>query len=101
MRNICAKYNGTSHWAKLELPDNVWELVDLQLLMEQRFPLLQFNLVRALLDPHNIMANKLINSVLGYGGGGGGLGGMPQGKNSKTTTKTEPHQEKQQQQSLP
>lgn len=65
VRSICSRYNGTSHWAKLELPVNVWKLVDLKLVLAQRYPIQQFNQVRAMLDPKNLMSNDLINSALG------------------------------------
>ena len=65
MKSIGVKYNATSHWAKLELPATVWQLANLRLFMEQRFPLHQFNQARARLDPKNLLANDLINKVLG------------------------------------
>ncbi|KAL7573067.1 hypothetical protein ACA910_018754 [Epithemia clementina (nom. ined.)] len=65
MRSLCTRYNATSHWAKLELPPTIWQMVDLKLFMEERFPVHEFNQARALLDPKNLMANVLINSVLG------------------------------------
>jgi L-galactono-1,4-lactone dehydrogenase len=65
MRSVGSRYNATSHWAKLEMPASIWKLVDLKLHYENRFPLAKFNAARAHFDPKNLMANDLINLVLG------------------------------------
>lgn len=68
MRHVGADMNAASHWAKLERPDSVWKLVDLQMFMQNRYPLTKFNQARAMLDPNNILASPLINLVLGKPG---------------------------------
>jgi len=65
MRSVGGPYGATSHWAKLEQPKSLWKLVDLKLHYQQKFPLSKFNSVRAWLDPKNLMANDLLNQVLG------------------------------------
>jgi L-galactono-1,4-lactone dehydrogenase len=65
MRAVGSEVNATSHWAKLERPVSVWELIDLQLFLGTRFPLSKFNELRATLDPNNILSSPLINLFLG------------------------------------
>jgi L-galactono-1,4-lactone dehydrogenase len=65
MRSVGKEFNATSHWAKLEPPKSVWQLVDLQLFLTTRFPLERFNQWRAELDPKNILASPLLNLLLG------------------------------------
>jgi L-galactono-1,4-lactone dehydrogenase len=66
VRNIGKDFKHTvSHWAKLEQPNSVWKAVDLRILMEQRYPLKEFNEARAILDPKNILSSPLLNLALG------------------------------------
>jgi L-galactono-1,4-lactone dehydrogenase len=65
MRTIGNDVDATSHWAKLEPPKSVWKLVDLQLFLNNRFPLEKFNAWRSQLDPKNILSSPLINLILG------------------------------------
>jgi L-galactono-1,4-lactone dehydrogenase len=65
MRDVGVDMNAASHWAKLEQPESVWKLVDLQLLLQRRFPIDKFNSTRASLDPNNIMPSPFLNAVLG------------------------------------
>ncbi|GAX14091.1 L-galactono-1,4-lactone dehydrogenase [Fistulifera solaris] len=65
MRQVGQPFHATSHWAKLERPASMNRLIDLQLFLQQRFPLHEFNALRAKLDPHNILANPLLNLILG------------------------------------
>ncbi|GAX11978.1 L-galactono-1,4-lactone dehydrogenase [Fistulifera solaris] len=65
MRQVGQPFHAASHWAKLERPASMNRLIDLQLFMQQRFPLQEFNALRAKLDPHNILANSLLNLILG------------------------------------
>ena len=65
MRQVGKPVSATSHWAKLERPSNMWKLIDTQLFLQDRFPLQKFNEARALLDPKNILANPLLNLLLG------------------------------------
>jgi len=68
MREIGQNYSATSHWAKLEIPKSIWQLVDLRLFMEARFPVHLFNDARAKLDPKSILSNKTIDLALGKPG---------------------------------
>jgi L-galactono-1,4-lactone dehydrogenase len=65
--NVCREFNAASHWAKLERPDTVNDLVDVQLHLQDRFPVRSFNALRAKYDPKNLLANPLINMTLGKG----------------------------------
>jgi len=65
MRSVGSHYDATSHWAKISAPVSVWKLVDLQLFLSKRFPLQQFNDLRAKFDPKNILASPMIDSILG------------------------------------
>lgn len=65
MASVGSRYDATSHWAKIRAPVSVWKLVDLQMFLSERFPLRKFNSLRKKWDPKNLMANPLINSLLG------------------------------------
>jgi L-galactono-1,4-lactone dehydrogenase len=65
LRNVCREFNAASHWAKLERPDTVNDLVDLQMHLQERFPVRSFNALRAKYDPKNLLANSLIDMTLG------------------------------------
>jgi L-galactono-1,4-lactone dehydrogenase len=65
VRAVGKPVQAVSHWAKLEEPRSVWEAVDLKLLLQDRYPVMQFNEARAKLDPKNILASPLINTALG------------------------------------
>lgn len=57
LRDICPKYNATEHWAKIEAPQGERALRDTQERLRNRFPIDEFNQIRAELDPHNILPN--------------------------------------------
>jgi L-galactono-1,4-lactone dehydrogenase len=65
MRKVGKEYNATSHWAKLEVPKSLWDLIDLQLYLNERFPLDKFNMWRKQLDPNNILASPSLSTLLG------------------------------------
>jgi L-galactono-1,4-lactone dehydrogenase len=65
MRTVMSEFNATSHWAKLERPSSLWQLVDLQLFLQSRYPLELFNTVREAFDPKNILTSPLLNLVFG------------------------------------
>lgn len=65
MRNVGVDFNATSHWAKLERPGSVWEILDLQMFLQSRYPLEAFNNARQAFDPKNILAGPLLNLVFG------------------------------------
>jgi L-galactono-1,4-lactone dehydrogenase len=65
MRVVGQEVNATSHWAKLEEPDSIWKLVDLQLFLGTRFPVQRFNAWRSKLDPRNILASPRIDMWFG------------------------------------
>jgi L-galactono-1,4-lactone dehydrogenase len=65
MQKVGRDVQTTSHWAKLEQPLTTWQLVDLRLFLQERFPIQLLNQVRGILDPKNLLGNQLLNSVLG------------------------------------
>jgi len=65
LRSVGSSVNATSHWAKIERPSSLWKLIDLQLMLETRFPLRKFNGARMMFDPKNILGNDLLNLTLG------------------------------------
>lgn len=65
MRDAGLAVNATSHWAKLERPVSLWKLIDLQLLLESRFPIKLFNDLRATYDPKNIMGSPNLDLAIG------------------------------------
>jgi L-galactono-1,4-lactone dehydrogenase len=65
IRQVGASYQAASHWAKLEIPDDVWKLLDLQLSVANRFPVHAFNKHRAQLDPKNLLANEKLSLLFG------------------------------------
>jgi L-galactono-1,4-lactone dehydrogenase len=68
VRSVGRPVKAVSHWAKLEEPETDWRTFDLQVLMQRRYPVTDFNKARARLDPKNILANPLINVALGVPG---------------------------------
>jgi L-galactono-1,4-lactone dehydrogenase len=65
MRSIGLPFGIVSHWAKLERPTSLWKLVDLQVALQDRYPLDAYNRLRSIFDPKNILASDFINTVLG------------------------------------
>ena len=63
-----SKYNAVSHWAKLEVPNTIHDLIQLKKSLGQKYPLDEFNALRLEYDPKNILGNDLINLVLGTPG---------------------------------
>ena len=65
MRSIGSPFNATSHWAKLERPQSVWKLMDLQFFLNLRYPLNLFNKTRKELDPNNILTSPNLSLIFG------------------------------------
>ena len=64
-REVGMPYNVVSHWGKLEMPTNGTNFLQLRELMSTRYPLSKFNALRMFYDPKNLLANDLLNTVLG------------------------------------
>lgn len=64
LEEICPKYNATEHWAKIEAPAGERALLAKQERLRSRFPIREFNEVRKEVDPKNILANELFDSLL-------------------------------------
>lgn len=65
MRGIGENYSATSHWAKLEIPTSIFQIADLRLFMQQRFPAQLFNTTRLRLDPKSILSNRIVDMAFG------------------------------------
>ena len=65
MRGIGQNYSATSHWAKLEIPQSIFQIADLRLFMRQRFPAQLFNETRLRLDPKSILSNRIVDMAFG------------------------------------
>jgi len=65
MDTLGQEVDAASHWAKLELPRDMWKLLDLQMAMSKRYPLHLFNKAREMVDPKDILGNPLLNLVFG------------------------------------
>lgn len=61
---LCDAYGAKTHWAKIELPTDSRELRAMQDRLHQQYPLDQINALRNALDPHRVLSNKLIDSLL-------------------------------------
>ena len=68
MRSVGQQYSATSHWAKLEIPRSIWQLVDLRIFLQTRFPIKLFNEARAMYDPKSILSNRTIDMAFGKPG---------------------------------
>jgi L-galactono-1,4-lactone dehydrogenase len=64
-RVVGIPFRAASHWAKLERPHSVYQLVDLQLSLADRFPLHKFNQLRQIYDPNNVLASPTVDLLLG------------------------------------
>ena len=65
VRRLGSDVNMASHWAKLEIPTNMWHLVDLQRNLRKRYPIRLFEKARQMLDPKDILGNPMINLAFG------------------------------------
>lgn len=67
-KRMCGKFwsgiGAVEHWAKIELPKDAKERVELQLRMANKYPLDVLNAVRALFDPKGILKNELTSLLL-------------------------------------
>ena len=64
-RGLWSKFGAHQHWAKIELPDDAAAAAAVRRRLAERFPVDAFNRARRTLDPHNILANDLVDSLLG------------------------------------
>ena len=65
LRKIGSKVSAASHWAKLEVPQDVEQLKDLQKFYGLRYPVDKFKAQRKENDPKDILGNRTIDVVLG------------------------------------
>lgn len=65
LKTVGLPVNAASHWAKLEPPHTVWQILDMHFTLNSQFPLAKFNEVRGMWDPHNILTSPAMTRVLG------------------------------------
>lgn len=56
-------YSAYEHWAKIEIPKDKDELVELQARLKKRFPVDEYNKARRELDPNRILSNRMIEKL--------------------------------------
>ena len=56
-------FGAHEHWAKIEAPEDPAALAAVRSRLAERFPAADFIALRRRLDPHNILANHLVNSL--------------------------------------
>ena len=62
-RDIGKTYGTVSHWGKLEMPNNIEDSLELQRLINSRYPTDKFSLAREVFDPKNILGNDLMDLI--------------------------------------
>ncbi|KAK9664424.1 hypothetical protein RND81_14G040800 [Saponaria officinalis] len=56
-------YSAYEHWAKIEIPKDKDEVVDLQARLRKRFPVDAYNKARRELDPNQILSNNMLEKL--------------------------------------
>jgi len=64
---LVPQYRAVEHWAKIEVPGDVEGREAFQNRLKARYPVAEFNAARRLLDPHNVMANSIIDALFPLG----------------------------------
>ena len=62
---ILDEYGAVAHWAKQEVPKDPERLAKLQQRLRRRFPVERFNAARRRLDPHGVLSNVWLDTLLG------------------------------------
>jgi hypothetical protein len=62
---LWGKVQAVEHWAKIELPEDEAELGRLRDRLARKYPLVGFNAIRKLFDPHGILSNDLTDAMFG------------------------------------
>ena len=62
---LIPKYDAAVHWAKLEIPEEFGDKVELRERLKGRFPVERFNELRRAHDPKGILANSWIQGAFG------------------------------------
>lgn len=56
-------YSAYEHWAKIEIPKDKDELVQMQARLKKRFPVDEYNQARRVLDPNRILSNNMLEKL--------------------------------------
>ncbi|KAL2927591.1 L-galactono-1 4-lactone dehydrogenase mitochondrial, partial [Bienertia sinuspersici] len=65
-RQLWDLYSAYEHWAKVEIPKNKEEILDLQARLRKRFPVDAYNKARKELDPNRILSNNMIEKLFPF-----------------------------------
>ena len=57
------KYELRTHWAKIELPDDVRRLDKMRTKIREHYPVKEFNAARKYLDPYGVFSNALVTGL--------------------------------------
>lgn len=61
---LWANYKAVEHWAKIEMPKDDTEKTLLQLRTYRKYPIHAFRAICAIFDPHEILRNDLMDTIL-------------------------------------
>ena len=67
-RKLWQEYRAVEHWAKIEMPKDEVEKALLQLRTYRKYPVQAFRAICSIFDPHEILRNELMDTILGIEG---------------------------------
>ena len=62
-QRLWQKYRAKQHWAKIEVPLDKDEALAQKTQLHRLYPAEEFNRLRQLFDPNNVLSNKLVNAL--------------------------------------
>lgn len=62
-KNLLSRYDAVEHWAKIEIPETPSETRAMRTRLEKRYPIAEFQQARKEVDPHNILGNKIVDTL--------------------------------------
>lgn len=65
VKRVGLPVNAASHWAKLERPHTAWQILDMHMNLNAKYPLARFNEIRGMWDPHNLLTSPSMTRVIG------------------------------------
>jgi len=66
LERITNMHNAKTHWAKVEVPEDIAERKAQQMRLEEMYPLTQTRTILSLVDPHKILSNDWSQKILGW-----------------------------------
>lgn len=61
--NLLSRYGAVEHWAKIEIPETPSETHAMRKRLNTRYPIAAFQQARKEVDPHNILGNKMVDTL--------------------------------------